>query len=257
MGRCSSTCSRRRKSSTSRPSIALTINGIHLSDEGYKRLAPVLDEALFGPKPASTKADMKALFDAVQEKNLQFFYDYRAVNGCYIYGGRKAAVRRGQFPGRVRQAPQDDPEPRAADLGDRPGQDGPRHDRRQQHRRVRHGRDQLRRPHPHHDARGGAQDLHPAGGLRDQPVRLGGRVPRPGRPRVDDLRREGPDVGHHDAVVPDVPAGAEAERQDPDLRGRQRRRQGRQAARSSPTGCTSPSGSSWATAASMSRRCPT
>ena len=27
----------------------LTINGVHLSDEGYRQLAPVLDEALFGP----------------------------------------------------------------------------------------------------------------------------------------------------------------------------------------------------------------
>ncbi len=76
----------------------LTINGVHLNDEGYKRLAPVLDEALFGPRPASTKADMKVLFDAVQEKNLQFFYDYRAVNGCYIYGGRKAPFGIVNFP---------------------------------------------------------------------------------------------------------------------------------------------------------------
>jgi glucose/arabinose dehydrogenase len=78
----------------------LTINGIHLSDEGYKRLAPVLDEALFGPRPASTKTvDRKALFDAVQEKNLQFFHDYRAVNGCYIYGEREAPFGIINFPG--------------------------------------------------------------------------------------------------------------------------------------------------------------
>ena len=76
----------------------LTINGIHLSDEGYRRLAPVLDLALFGARPSSIKADMKALFDAVQEKNLQFFYDYRAVNGCYIYGGRKAPFGVVNFP---------------------------------------------------------------------------------------------------------------------------------------------------------------
>jgi glucose/arabinose dehydrogenase len=76
----------------------LTINGIHLSDEGYKLLAPVLDAALFGPRAASTKADMKALYEAVQEKNLQFFYDYRAVNGCYIYGGRKAPFGIVNFP---------------------------------------------------------------------------------------------------------------------------------------------------------------
>ena len=39
----------------------LTINGIHLSDEGYQQLAPKLDQALFGPSPATSTADMKAL----------------------------------------------------------------------------------------------------------------------------------------------------------------------------------------------------
>jgi glucose/arabinose dehydrogenase len=81
-----------------RPGNILTINGIHLSDEGYRVLAPALDEALFGPRPASIKADLKALYDAIQEKNLQFFYDYRAVNGCYIYGGRKAPFGVVNFP---------------------------------------------------------------------------------------------------------------------------------------------------------------
>src|SRR5208282_1786472 len=76
----------------------LTINGIHLSDEGYERLAPFIDEALFGPRPAKAPANVKALYAAVQEKNLQFFYDYRAVNGCYIYGGRKAPFGIVNFP---------------------------------------------------------------------------------------------------------------------------------------------------------------
>jgi lysophospholipase L1-like esterase len=80
---------------SSRP---LTINGIHLSDEGYRQLAPKLDLALFGPPPATSQADLKALYAAVQEKNLQFFYDYRAVNGCYIYGGRKAPFGIVNFP---------------------------------------------------------------------------------------------------------------------------------------------------------------
>jgi glucose/arabinose dehydrogenase len=76
----------------------LTINGIHLSDEGYRQLAPKLDEALFGPFPATPTASSKALHAAVQEKNLQFSYDYRAVNGCYIYGGRKAPFGIVNFP---------------------------------------------------------------------------------------------------------------------------------------------------------------
>jgi glucose/arabinose dehydrogenase/lysophospholipase L1-like esterase len=76
----------------------LTINGIHLSDEGYRLLAIELDSALFGPPPAAYRADLKALRGAVDEKNLQFFYDYRAVNGCYIYGGRKAPFGVVNFP---------------------------------------------------------------------------------------------------------------------------------------------------------------
>jgi len=76
----------------------LTINGIHLNDEGYRLLGAMLDVALFGPPPSTYKADLKALRAAVDEKNLQFFYDYRAVNGCYIYGGRKAPFGIVNFP---------------------------------------------------------------------------------------------------------------------------------------------------------------
>ena len=76
----------------------LTINGIHLNDEGYRELALILDRALFGPRPASVKADMSALLTAVEEKDWQFFHDVRAVNGCYIYGGRKSPFGVINFP---------------------------------------------------------------------------------------------------------------------------------------------------------------
>src|SRR5262249_26167861 len=76
----------------------LTINGIHLSDAGYKRLAPIMDQALFGAAAGTASRDTTALHAAVQEKNLQFFYDHRAVNGCYIYGGRKTPFGVVNFP---------------------------------------------------------------------------------------------------------------------------------------------------------------
>src|SRR5262249_19377686 len=56
----------------------LTKNGIHLGDEGYRLLAQALDTALFGSLPEGIKVDLKALHAAVAEKNVQFFYDYRA-----------------------------------------------------------------------------------------------------------------------------------------------------------------------------------
>jgi hypothetical protein len=76
----------------------LTFNGIHLTDYGYSRVAPVLDEALFGPRPAGVRADLAKLRGEVLEKNQQFFYDYRAVNGYYIYGGRKNPFGVVNFP---------------------------------------------------------------------------------------------------------------------------------------------------------------
>ncbi len=75
----------------------LTINGIHLGDEGYKKLARVLDRGLFG-KAAESKINAKKLRAEVAEKNLQFFYDHRAVNGFYIYGGRKEPFGVVNFP---------------------------------------------------------------------------------------------------------------------------------------------------------------
>ena len=76
----------------------LTINGIHLSAEGDRQDGGrVLDLALFGPRPADT-GDLEKLRAEVNEKNLQFFYDYRAVNGYYIYGDRKNAFSAVNFP---------------------------------------------------------------------------------------------------------------------------------------------------------------
>lgn len=65
----------------------MTFNGVHLTDSGYRRLAPVLMELLFGKKP-SIPANYEAIRAEVNEKCWQWFHRYRAVNGFYIYGGR-------------------------------------------------------------------------------------------------------------------------------------------------------------------------
>jgi glucose/arabinose dehydrogenase len=75
----------------------LTLNGIHLNEHGDREIGVVLDKALFGPHPSNTKNDDK-LRAEVNEKNKQFWYDYRAINGCYIYGGRKAPFGIVNFP---------------------------------------------------------------------------------------------------------------------------------------------------------------
>ena len=76
----------------------LTINGIHLNEVGDQKVAGLIDGSLFGPRPKESKADLAKLKKEVLEKNLQFFYDYRAINGCYIYGGRKSPFGVVNFP---------------------------------------------------------------------------------------------------------------------------------------------------------------
>ncbi|MGD9856386.1 MAG: PVC-type heme-binding CxxCH protein [Planctomycetaceae bacterium] len=78
----------------------LTFNGIHLTDNGNKQVAIVLDMLLFGERPASMDNErlLKRVYAAVQEKNRQHWFDYRAVNGYYIYGDRKAPFGVVNFP---------------------------------------------------------------------------------------------------------------------------------------------------------------
>ncbi|QUE51649.1 dehydrogenase [Luteolibacter ambystomatis] len=67
----------------------LTINGIHLTDEGDKQLAPIQFKALFG-REAGPMDDPKLarIRQAVVDKNEQWHHRYRTVDQYNIYGGR-------------------------------------------------------------------------------------------------------------------------------------------------------------------------
>jgi putative heme-binding domain-containing protein len=73
----------------------LTINGIHLTEEGNHRLAQTIDRALFADEPASKRsaAGLEKLRQAVLEKNFYWFNRYRTVDGYSIYGGRRVDPR--------------------------------------------------------------------------------------------------------------------------------------------------------------------
>ena len=68
----------------------LTINGIHLSPEGNRRLAEVIDRALFPNQPAPPRDPqaLERLRRAVADKDFHWFQRYRTVDGYSIYGGR-------------------------------------------------------------------------------------------------------------------------------------------------------------------------
>jgi putative heme-binding domain-containing protein len=75
-----------------------TINGIHVNEHGDAEVARLLDAALFGAAATAPTVDLAKLRAAVNEKNLQFFYDHRGVNGCYIYGSRENPYGVVNFP---------------------------------------------------------------------------------------------------------------------------------------------------------------
>lgn len=74
-----------------------TINGVHLTAEGYAKLAPaILPPGLF--KPLDQEVPLDEIRREVLEKNGTFFDWYRTVNSFYIHGDRKAPYGTVNFP---------------------------------------------------------------------------------------------------------------------------------------------------------------
>ena len=66
----------------------LTINGCHLSDAGYAKLAPRVIDGLFGTGAVQSKAPAAVLRGAVQDKDYFWTNDYRMLNGVHVWGQR-------------------------------------------------------------------------------------------------------------------------------------------------------------------------
>ncbi len=71
---------------------SMTINGIHLSEEGDRQLAPIIFRGLFGQEPPA--GNFEKLREAINEKNTQWHHRYRTVDGYNVYGGRSALAYR-------------------------------------------------------------------------------------------------------------------------------------------------------------------
>ncbi len=75
---------------------AHTINGVHLNDYGNRKVAEIIDTALFGPRPPHDQAKLTQIRDAVLDKNFYWFQRYRVVDGYNVYGGRSHLEYNGQ-----------------------------------------------------------------------------------------------------------------------------------------------------------------
>src|SRR5436190_1834207 len=69
---------------------SLTANGIFLTEEGDKLLAPLLFKALFNQSPPG--GNREKLRAAVNEKNAEWHARYRTIDGYNVYGGRSKLI---------------------------------------------------------------------------------------------------------------------------------------------------------------------
>ena len=73
---------------------AFTLDGVHLTENGYRALAPILLKRLCGESPTIDELD-ETLRAEVADKNFHWWHRYRAVNGFSIYGDRGLAGKDG------------------------------------------------------------------------------------------------------------------------------------------------------------------
>jgi hypothetical protein len=91
----------------------LTINGVHVTEEGDRLVARALidffpgqDRHGPGEPRVPTAADRRRLEDlreVIREKNQQFFYRFRPVNAEYVVGRRVEPFGSQNFPGEMKQ----------------------------------------------------------------------------------------------------------------------------------------------------------
>jgi len=75
----------------------LTINGVHLSEQGYRQLAPVIMQGLFG-KEVDAATENNLLHEAIADKAWFWRNDYRMLNGVHAYGRRWAPYGNFNYP---------------------------------------------------------------------------------------------------------------------------------------------------------------
>ena len=82
----------------------ITINGIHLTDEGYRLAAGWMGQALSIGNAIDLRSDFsRVIRRVIKHKDDHFFYRWRAVNGEYIYGRRREPFGVIAFPPELRK----------------------------------------------------------------------------------------------------------------------------------------------------------
>lgn len=79
----------------------LTIDGSQLNEAGYKKLAKLLSDEIFGSAPAKAEANRKLIHEMVMEKNWMWHNDYKIPNGVHVYGRRYDPFGPDNYPAEI------------------------------------------------------------------------------------------------------------------------------------------------------------
>jgi len=79
----------------------LTIDGSQLNEEGYKKLALMLSDNVFGKVKPKAEANRNLVHDAVMEKNWMWHNDYKIPNGVHVYGRRYNPFGQDNYPAEI------------------------------------------------------------------------------------------------------------------------------------------------------------
>jgi mono/diheme cytochrome c family protein/glucose/arabinose dehydrogenase len=79
----------------------LTIDGCQLNDAGYRKLALLLSDAIFGQKEPQTESYRTLVRAAVQEKNWMWHNDFKIPNSVHVYGRRYNPFGPDNYPAEI------------------------------------------------------------------------------------------------------------------------------------------------------------
>ncbi len=65
-----------------------TVNGAHLNQNGYKKLAPALADRIYGSRSTISDRYRESVHSRIQDKNWFWFNDFQMLNGVHSYGRR-------------------------------------------------------------------------------------------------------------------------------------------------------------------------
>src|SRR5690606_7485810 len=81
----------------------LTIDGFQLNEEGYKKFAVFLADAVFGKEKVQAEEHRELVLAAVKEKNWMWHNDFKIPNGVHVFGRRYDPFGPDNYPAELKK----------------------------------------------------------------------------------------------------------------------------------------------------------